>query len=145
MKNIHIINGPNLNLLEKREPDIYGKQSFEIFFTQLQQSYKVKNIALTLFQSNYEGAIIENIHAQIDKDLIGLIINAGAYTHYSYAIADALRILSCPILEVHISNIYSRESFRHVSVLSSLVKGGIFGLGLEGYRLAVEYLLSQNL
>jgi len=141
MKHIHIINGANLNLLGKREPEIYGSLSFEDFFTVVQEEYKKKNVLLSHFQSNYEGAIIDNIHEQLNKNLAGLIINAGAYTHYSYAISDALRILTCPIVEVHISNIFARESFRHISVISPVAKGTITGLGLHGYTLAVKYLM----
>ena len=141
MKHIHIINGANLNLLGKREPEIYGSLSFEDFFTVVQEEYKKKNVLLSHFQSNYEGAIIDNIHEQLNKNLAGLIINAGAYTHYSYAISDALRILTCPIVEVHISNIFARESFRHISVISPVAKGTITGLGLQGYTLAIKYLM----
>jgi 3-dehydroquinate dehydratase-2 len=141
MKHIHIINGANLNLLGKREPEIYGSLSFEDFFTVVQEEYKKENVLLSHFQSNYEGAIIDNIHEQLNKNLAGLIINAGAYTHYSYAISDALRILTCPIVEVHISNIFARESFRHISVISPVVKGTITGLGLQGYTLAIKYLM----
>lgn len=141
MKHIHIINGANLNLLGKREPEIYGAHSFEDFFASLKEEYIEKNVVLSYFQSNYEGAIIENIHEQLDKNLTGLIINPGAFTHYSYAIADALRMLTCPIVEVHISNIFSRESFRHFSVISPIAKGCIVGLGLESYTLSIKYLL----
>lgn len=141
MKYIHIINGANLNLLGKREPDIYGKQSFEEFFAQVQKKYALKEVQISYFQSNYEGAIIENIHEQIDKNLTGLIINAGAFTHYSYAIADALRMLTCPIIEVHISNLFAREVFRQHSVISTVAKGCIIGLGLQGYNLAIKYLI----
>ncbi len=140
MKHIHIINGANLNMLGRREPEIYGNQSFEEFLKHLQEQYK-NSVILSRFQSNYEGAIIENIHEQIDKNLTGLIINAGAFSHYSYAIADALRILDCPIIEVHISNIFVREKFRHTSVISPVAKGCITGLGLQGYELAVKYLI----
>lgn len=143
MKHIHIINGANLNLLGKREPDIYGGRSFEDFFTHLQKQCKEKEIQLSYFQSNYEGAIIENIHEHIHQSLTGLIINAGAFTHYSHAIADALRMLDCPVIEVHISNIFSRESFRHTSVISPVAKGCITGLGLEGYTLAVKYFMEN--
>ncbi|MCS7027904.1 MAG: type II 3-dehydroquinate dehydratase [Bacteroidia bacterium] len=140
MKHIHIINGANLDWLGKREPNIYGTTSFEAFFEQIFQEYQAKNVYLTYFQSNYEGAIIENIHAHVETKLLGLVINAGAFSHYSYAIADALRMLSCPIIEVHISNLYNRESFRYTSVIAPIAKGGIFGLGLQGYKLAIEYL-----
>jgi len=141
MKHIHIINGANLNLLGQRETEIYGSLSFEDFLNSLQEYYKKENVLLSYFQSNYEGAIIENIHAQMSTNISGLIINAGAYTHYSYAISDALRILTCPIVEVHISNIFARESFRHISVISPVVKGTITGLGLQGYTLAIKYLM----
>lgn len=144
MKHIHIINGANLNMLGKREPQIYGRQSFEEFFSALQDEYRLQNVVLSYFQSNHEGAIIENIHAQVDKNLTGLIINAGAFTHYSYAIADALRMLTCPILEVHISNIFARETFRQISVISPVAKGCITGLGMQGYTLAVKYLIENS-
>jgi 3-dehydroquinate dehydratase-2 len=144
MKHIHIINGANLNMLGKREPEIYGNQSFEDFFNFLQKEHKSKNVVLSYFQSNYEGAVIENIHECIHKNLTGLIINAGAFTHYSYAIADALRMLTCSVIEVHISNVFAREPFRHTSVISPVVKGSITGLGLQGYTLAIKYFIDYE-
>jgi 3-dehydroquinate dehydratase II len=136
MKKIIIINGPNLNLLGKREPTIYGNQTFEQYFEELKSNYS--KIDLHYFQSNHEGAIIDKIH-EIGFDYDGIIINAGAYTHTSIAIADALSAIKTPAVEVHISNIHAREAFRHHSFLTSRCKGMICGLGLKGYELALRY------
>jgi 3-dehydroquinate dehydratase II len=136
MKKIIIINGPNLNLLGKREPTIYGNQTFEQYFEELKSNYS--EIDLHYFQSNHEGAIIDKIH-EIGFDYDGIIINAGAYTHTSIAIADALSAIKTPAVEVHISNIHAREAFRHHSFLTSRCKGMICGLGLKGYELALRY------
>ncbi len=140
MKNIHIVNGPNLHNIGTREPTIYGSFSFDVFFNQLKNDYKEK-ANLYLFQSHSEGAIIKHLYA-IDNNSDGIILNAGAYTHYSYAIADAIRALKTAVVEVHISNVYSREDFRHKSVLSPYVKGVIAGFGLLSYKLALEYFLA---
>jgi 3-dehydroquinate dehydratase II len=136
MKKIIIINGPNLNLLGKREPTIYGSQTFEQYFEELKSNYS--EVELHYFQSNHEGAIIDKIH-EIGFDFDGIIINAGAYTHTSIAIADALSAIKTPAVEVHISNIHAREAFRHHSYLTSRCKGMICGLGLKGYELALRY------
>ncbi len=141
MHKILIINGPNLNLLGKRQNDIYGDISFEEFLTSLREKYSILDIHY--FQSNHEGAIIDKIQAS-NSEFEGLIINAGAYTHTSIAIADTIQAISVPVIEVHISNIYARESFRHHSYLSPYCKGVIVGLGLNGYQLAIESLLLGN-
>ncbi len=139
--NIIIINGPNLNLLGKREKDIYGQENFETFFEELQLRYK--SVDLTYFQSNEEGAIIDKIH-DIGFTYDGLIINAGAFTHTSVAIRDAIAGIDTPAIEVHISNIYQREPFRHLSYIAPVCTGSISGFGLDSYRLAVEYFIAKK-
>lgn len=139
--NILIINGPNLNLLGKREPDIYGHLSFEDYFSQLQKKYD--GHTLTYFQSNAEGELIDKIH-EAGFSVDGIILNAGAYTHTSLAIADAIAAVPAPVIEVHISNVFAREAFRHKSFLSKFVVGSIAGLGLKGYALAIEYLTEKK-
>ena len=131
-----IINGPNLNLLGKREKSIYGSQSFEDYFSILKNKYPKAN--LSYFQSNSEAEIIDKIH-EVGFDIDGIIINAGAFTHTSVAIRDAISGISSPVIEVHISNVYSREEFRHKSYLSAVCKGVIAGFGLDSYRLAIEH------
>lgn len=138
MKKILILNGPNLNLLGKREPTVYGNQSFEDYFQTLQASFP--GVELQYFQSNHEGAMIDKIH-EIGFTFDGIVINAGGYTHTSIALADALSAVTTPAVEVHISNIHAREAFRHHSYLTSRCKGMICGLGLKGYELAVNYFL----
>ena len=133
---IIIINGPNLNLLGKREVSIYGHQSFEEYFKSLQQ--KFENIELEYFQSNWEGAILDKIH-EVGFSYDGIIINAGALTHTSIALADALAGITTPAIEVHISNVHARESFRHHSYLSAKCAGIVIGCGLKGYELAIQY------
>ena len=132
--NILIINGPNLNLLGKREPDIYGKQTFTEYLEKLRQKFREHHI--DYFQSNYEGDIIEKLHKANDV-YGGIILNAAAYTHTSIAIADAIAGISVPVVEVHISNIFKRESFRHKSYIAPYCKGSISGFGLDSYRLAL--------
>ncbi|KAA0991580.1 type II 3-dehydroquinate dehydratase [Dyadobacter aurulentus] len=136
MKKILILNGPNLNLLGKREPTVYGNQSFEDYFSTLKNAFP--EIELHYFQSNHEGALIDKIH-EAGFTFDGIIINAGGLTHTSIALADALSAVTTPALEVHISNIHAREAFRHHSYLTSRCKGMICGLGLKGYELAVRY------
>jgi 3-dehydroquinate dehydratase II len=134
-----IINGPNLNLLGVREKSIYGSESFESYLEKLRARYTA--IELSYFQSNIEGELINKLHEEgFSTD--GIILNAGGYTHTSVALADAISAITTPVMEVHISNIYARESFRHHSYLSSRCKGVICGLGMEGYRLAIEYFLN---
>lgn len=136
MKKILILNGPNLNLLGKREPGVYGNQSFEDYFETLKGLFP--DIELHYFQSNHEGALIDKIH-EAGFTFDGIVINAGGYTHTSIALADALSAVTTPAVEVHISNIHARESFRHHSYLTSRCKGMICGLGLRGYELAVRF------
>ena len=138
MKKIIIINGPNLNLLGKREPAVYGNQNFETFFGQLKESHP--DVELTYFQSNVEGELINKLH-EVGFTYDSIILNAGAYTHTSIAIADAIRGITTPVLEVHISNMFARENFRHHSYLSEVCKGVIVGFGLDSYRLAIESIV----
>lgn len=135
---ILILNGPNLNLLGKREPDVYGNTSFEAYFSQLQQRFE--NCELSYFQSNHEGAIIDKIH-EVGFSYDGIVLNAGAYTHTSIAIHDAIKAVTTPVIEVHISNIHTREEFRHKSMIAAACKGSIIGLGLDSYKLAIRYFL----
>jgi len=136
--NIIIINGPNLNLLGKREPEVYGGRSFEDYLAELQQ--KFPGIQLEYYQSNIEGEIITKIQEK-GFDYDGIILNAGAYTHTSIGIADAVKAVTTPVIEVHISNTFSRETFRHQSYLSPVSAGVIVGFGLKGYELALQALL----
>lgn len=131
---IIIINGPNLNLLGKREPNIYGNITFESFFKNLQEKYK--NVDLEYFQSNIEGEIIDKLH-QVGFEYTGVILNAAAYTHTSVGIGDAVKAIQTPVIEVHISNIYKREKFRHESYIAPNVKGVIAGFGMQSYELAL--------
>ncbi|MCM5664421.1 type II 3-dehydroquinate dehydratase [Galbibacter mesophilus] len=130
-----IINGPNLNLLGKREPEIYGSQTFEDYLEKLQQ--KFKNVSIEYYQSNVEGEIINKLHEK-GFDYDGIILNAGAYTHTSVGIGDAIKGISTPVVEVHISNTFGREAFRHQSYISPNAKGVILGFGMQSYDLAVE-------
>lgn len=138
---IQIINGPNLNLLGKREPDIYGNTSFDSYFTHLKQIYS--DSELFYFQSNHEGAIIDKIH-EVGFHFDGIVLNAGAYTHTSVAIHDAIKSVTVPVLEVHISNIHTREEFRHKSLIAAACKGAVVGLGLYSYELAIEFFLKNK-
>lgn len=141
MKQIAIINGPNLNLLGVREPDVYGSRTMADFFDELKQRFQGR-AELSYFQSNGEGEIIDEIHRR-GFSAHGIVLNAGAYTHYSIAIADAIRSITSPVVEVHISNVHRREQFRTQSVLSAACKGVILGFGLDSYRLAIEALLAE--
>ena len=132
---LHIINGPNLNLIGQRETDIYGKTTFEIFLDDLKANYKSINI--TYFQSNIEGELIDNLHL-VGFAVEGIILNAGGYTHTSVALADAISAIKSPVVEVHISNIFAREDYRHISLLAGKCKGSISGFGLNSYRLAIQ-------
>ncbi|PRY52326.1 3-dehydroquinate dehydratase [Arcticibacter pallidicorallinus] len=138
---LQIINGPNLNLLGKREKSIYGDTSFEPFFSSLQQQYP--QLQLEYFQSNWEGAIIDKIHAT-GYEFDGIIINAGAYTHTSLAIGDAIAAVTTPVVEVHISNVHAREAFRHHSFLAKNCVGVIAGFGLNSYKLAIESFITEG-
>lgn len=135
-----IINGPNLNLLGTREPSIYGTYTFTDFLSRLQ--IKFPQVEVIYHQSNCEGAIIDWLH-QYDNKVDGVVINAGAYTHTSLAIHDAIRAITTPVVEVHISNVYAREPFRHRSMIAPACKGAIAGFGLTSYELAINYLLSS--
>lgn len=136
--NVHIINGPNLNLLGTREPEIYGGRTFEDYLAELQN--KFPGIKLSYFQSNIEGELITEIQKTgFNHD--GIILNAGAYTHTSIGIADAVKAITSPVIEVHISNTFSRETFRHQSFLSPVAAGVIIGFGLKGYELALQSLI----
>ena len=136
---IQIINGPNLNLLGLREPGIYGSQSFEDYLLELKSLYSI--LEIDYFQSNVEGELINKLH-EVGFEYDGIIINAGGYTHTSVAIADAIAGINTPVIEVHISNIYAREEFRHVSLTGKNCRGVLTGFGLDGYRLALESFLS---
>lgn len=135
---ILILNGPNLNLLGKREPEIYGSLTFEVYFKTLQEKYTT--IELFYFQSNIEGEIIDKLH-EVGFSFDGVILNAGAYTHTSVAIGDAIKGIETPVIEVHISNVHSREDFRHISFIAPNAKGVIAGFGLKSYDLALESFL----
>ena len=138
---IQIINGPNINLLGKREPSIYGSQSFEDYLEELKARYP--NVTFEYYQSNVEGEMINKIH-EVGFDFDGIILNAGAYTHTSIALQDAIRAIKSPVIEVHISNVHKREEFRHKSMISCACVGVICGFGLDSYRLAIEAMLSKQ-
>jgi len=137
---IAIINGPNLNLLGKREADIYGNQSFDSYLDELKT--KFPKIDFTYFQSNVEGELINELQ-RVGYDVDGIIINPGGYTHTSVAIGDAIAAIKAPVIEVHISNVHAREEFRKLSHVSGKSVGSIFGLGLKGYGLAVQWFLDK--
>ena len=139
---LHIINGPNLNLIGQRETNIYGITSIEDFIDELRQKYS--SIKITYFQSNIEGLLIDNLH-EVGFTVNGIILNAGGYTHTSVALADAIASIKSPVVEVHISNIFAREEYRHVSLIAGKCKGSISGFGLNSYRLAVDaFLINQQ-
>ncbi len=138
---IQIINGPNINLLGKREPSIYGSVTFENHLKTLQHQFP--DIQIDYFQSNSEGEIIDTIQ-KVGFDVNGIVLNAGAYTHTSIAIHDAIRSITSPVIEVHISNVHAREEFRHTSMIASACLGVICGFGLQSYNLAVNALISLN-
>lgn len=138
---IAIINGPNLNLLGKREPEIYGSQSFEDYLDHIKSKYS--DVNFHYFQSNIEGELISEVQKMGEKS-DGIILNAAAYTHTSIGLGDAISAINTPVIEVHISNIYAREDYRHHSFLTGKCIGIVSGLGLKGYDLAVEYLTSDN-
>lgn len=134
---IQIINGPNLNLLGTREPGIYGTSSFDQYLPQLQERYP--DVEISYYQSNVEGELINKMQ-EVGFSCDGIVLNAGAYTHTSIALQDCIRSLKCPVIEVHISNVHTREEFRHHSLISCACKGVICGFGLDSYRLAIEAL-----
>lgn len=137
---IQIINGPNINLLGKREPGIYGSESFEDYYEILKERFP--SVTFSYYQSNVEGEMINKIH-EVGFDYDGIVLNAGAYTHTSIALQDAIRAVTTPVVEVHISNVHQREEFRHRSMISCACKGVICGFGLDSYRLAVEALMES--
>ncbi|MBQ9642015.1 MAG: type II 3-dehydroquinate dehydratase [Bacteroidaceae bacterium] len=138
---ILILNGPNLNLLGKREPGIYGSRGFADYYDELVRSYP--DTELSYYQSNIEGELINELH-QKGYTWDGIILNAGAYTHTSIALRDAISAITAPVVEVHISNVHQREAFRHQSMISAVCKGVICGFGLDSYRLALEALIHQK-
>ena len=138
MKRIQIINGPNLNLLGKREPTVYGNQTFEAYLQELKNQFP--SLELDYYQSNIEGELIDKLH-EVGFSYDGIVLNAGAYTHTSIAIADAIRSITVPVLEVHISNVFKREAYRHHSYLSDACKGCIVGFGMDSYRLGIDAIL----
>jgi len=141
MMKIAILNGPNLNLLGKREPEVYGNKDFDQYFGQLQSLFP--EINLTYYQSNVEGELINELQ-RVGFDVDGIILNAAAYTHTSVGIGDAIKAISAPVIEVHISNTFSRENFRHTSFVTPNAKGLILGFGLDVYRLAIESFLPKS-
>lgn len=141
MKRIQIINGPNLNLLGKREPGIYGHTTFEEWFQAAKKRFP--DTELSYYQSNVEGEIINKLH-ETGFEFDGIILNAGAYTHTSVAIGDAIKAINTPVVEVHISNVYAREEFRQKSFISPVAVGLLTGFGLEGYAMAIDFLLSRE-
>lgn len=138
---VQIINGPNINLLGKREPSVYGSRSFEDYLKELKERYP--QVEFEYYQSNVEGEMINKIH-EVGFDYDGIVLNAGAYTHTSIALQDAIRAVTSPVIEVHISNVHRREEFRHKSMISCACVGVICGFGLDSYRLAVEALLEKG-
>jgi len=139
---IQLINGPNLNLLGQREPSVYGTQDFQQYFEELKKQFP--SVELHYYQSNIEGELINKLH-ETGFSFDGIVLNAGAYTHTSIAIHDAIAAIKTPVIEVHISNIYAREEFRHKSIISSKCKGLIAGLGLGSYDLAIRYFLNSKI
>ncbi|RAU84458.1 type II 3-dehydroquinate dehydratase [Pontibacter arcticus] len=135
---ILILNGPNLNLLGRREKSIYGSRSFEDYFEELEKDFP--DMELSHFQSNTEGILIDKLH-EVGFSYKGIVLNAGAYTHTSVAMSDAIKAIDTPVVEVHISNVYAREAFRHKSMLAAYCTGSISGFGLDSYRLALEYFM----
>jgi 3-dehydroquinate dehydratase-2 len=138
--NLIIINGPNLNLLGRREPEIYGYDTFEDFLLHLRGRFVDSDVDIHYYQSNHEGHLLDKLH-EIGFSYDGIILNAGALTHTSIALADAIAAIETPVIEVHISNVHKREAFRHHSYLSANAEGVIVGLGLRGYELAVHYFI----
>ncbi len=142
-KKILVIHGPNLNLLGEREPGIYGDVSFDALNAELVKRAEALGLECEIYQSNHEGAIVDKLHAA-RKDCFGIVLNAGAYTHYSYAIADAIKAIKIPVIEVHISNVFARDAFRSHSVIAPVCRGSISGLGLQSYYLGIAALAEMD-
>lgn len=142
MKKILLLNGPNLNLLGKREPEVYGKTTLTEIENRLIEIGKGKNVEVICFQANCEGALIDRLHEAVTENITGIIFNPAAFTHYSYAIRDAVASIDLPVVEIHLSNIYKREQFRHQSVIAKETIGQIVGFGPYGYELALHALLN---
>ncbi|MBE5963751.1 MAG: type II 3-dehydroquinate dehydratase [Lachnospiraceae bacterium] len=140
---ILVINGPNINFLGIREKAIYGEQNYEALVSYIQDEALKANVEVEVFQSNYEGAIIDKLQETYGK-VDGIVINPGAFTHYSYAVRDALASIEVPKIEVHISNVHKREEFRHTSVTAPVCTGQIVGLGFKGYALAIDAIISSK-
>ncbi len=140
MLQVMIINGPNLNLLGRREPEIYGEDTFEDFMLHLKGKFVDSDVELSYFQSNHEGELLDKLH-EIGFNYDGIVLNAGALTHTSIALADAVAAIEAPVIEVHISNVHKREAFRQHSYISAVCEGLIVGFGLRGYELAVQYFV----
>ncbi len=142
VNNILVINGPNINLLGKRELHIYGKETYESLCKRIEKFAEDNQVNLEIFQSNHEGVIIDKIQ-DAEKDFSGIVINAGAFTHYSFAIKDAIGAIGIPVVEVHVSNIFNREAFRHISVITDVCVGQICGFGYRSYLLGISALLDH--
>jgi len=140
--NLLIINGPNLNLLGKRKPSVYGSVPFEDYYNRLEKEFE-QDCRLSYYQSNHEGGIIDKIH-ESGFSIDGIILNAGAYAHTSLAIRDAIEAITTPVIEVHVSNVFAREEFRHLSLIAPVCKGSISGFGLDSYRLAIEHFVRSK-
>ena len=140
-KKILILNGPNLNLLGTREPDIYGHTTFESFIEQVRNQFST--IQIDYYQSNIEGELINKLHDTENEEYSGIVLNAGGYSHTAVALADAVAAIKTPVVGVHISNIYTRENERHTELLAQYCVGGIYGLGIKGYEIAIDYLISH--
>ncbi|WP_216831735.1 type II 3-dehydroquinate dehydratase [Alkalihalobacterium elongatum] len=141
MKSILVINGPNINRLGKREPEIYGHETLADLESRLVEHGKGLGYEILCRQSNHEGQIIDWIHESQDNEYVGIVLNPGAFTHYSYAIRDAVASISLPVIEVHISNVHAREAFRHTSVIAPVTRGQVVGLGFIGYELAIQAII----
>ena len=139
-----ILNGPNINLLGMRDPRVYGNKGYESLVETVKKKAEALQVEAVFFQSNSEGELIDRIQELLSLGLSGIVINPGAYTHYSYALRDCLEMVSCPKVEVHISNVHCRESFRHISVTAPVCDGQICGLGFSGYLFALEYIVNKN-
>ena len=143
MKKVLVINGPNLNLLGEREPGIYGNDTYEALCDLIMDKAESLGVKCEVFQSNHEGAIIDKLH-MARKNFDGVVLNAGAYTHYSYAIRDAIAAIQIPVVEVHISNVFARDEFRKTSVIGSVCRGSISGFGFGSYLMAMEALVNYD-